>query len=227
MQTRARHHPSHLWDWVLSLCTGHCPSTRVPWIPNVRPQGHCSKELLRWAAPVCTFSAHQTYAMVHLEISECYKVMLHFLEIKILILLSICVFDNPWYSCITPGRYIWIMIGLRSHWNSNILGKSLYDIIIIIRWWIIVKFMWCLALSVSFEAIKVGRCIELSRIKMLPDVGMMKTYSSVLKPANVGLDCYKVNRPQSDYLRQPVTIQCAVVGSSMECSLDAYIRASV
>ena len=62
---------------------------------------------------------------------------------------------------------------------------------------------------------------------MLPDVGMMKTYSSVLKPANVGLDCYKVNRPQSNYLRQPVTIQCAVVGSSMECSLDAYIHASL
>ena len=49
LQTWAWYHPTHLRGWVLSLCTGHCPSPGVPCITDVCPQGHCSQELLRWA----------------------------------------------------------------------------------------------------------------------------------------------------------------------------------
>ena len=63
-------------------------------------------------------------------------------------------------------------------------GKCLLCILQM-SWWIIGKFMQC-HIAVNYEATKGGRCVVPSCIIMLPDVGMVKTYSKRLEAGNWG-----------------------------------------
>ena len=64
------------------------------------------------------------------------------------------------------------MIGQRPHWKGNLLCRS--------------RRIFAQRISVNFEGNKANQYTESSRIKMLPDVGMVKVYPEcVLKAANV------------------------------------------